>query len=644
MRLLFLDFESYYDNVYSLRKMTPAEYILDPRWETHMMAARFDDGPIEIIDGPDVQAFFDSVDPKDTITLTYNALFDNCIAAWRYGFVPARMIDVMGMVRLLRGHVLKGVSLETAADYFKLPAKEHTIIKVKGMRRAEIMGQPALWEQYKVYCRRDVYLMAAIFYKLLPEMPPSQFKWMDLVLRAAVEPQLVIDHDLLKAHYDDVVNDKEDLIKAAESNKIDLMSNAKFAEQLELLGVEIGYKPSPSDPTIEIPAFAKPDEFMSDLLEHEDPQVQALAAARLGVKSTLEEKRSQRLLSIAQLSWMDYLGQHNLMPIPLRFAGAHTLRLSGDWKINMQNLPSGRGGKKTKLRLALKAPPGYKEVAGDVGQMHARLTSWLSGSPLLQQCRDKKDPYNALATEIFQRPINRKLPSDEIEGQIGKGGVLGLGFGAAAKKFYSMVIRSVRSSGGDVDALKKVWTLELAEKAVKAYRRVERKTVNLWYTLDLILDTSFAGKSAPVKLKPVEIGHGYVRGPSGLEMRYVIPHMTSKEDSDELDKYYGTAWGGRDKYYLYAKRKHKIYGASMLENIAQFLEVEIMQAAAIRLAKRGYRFALQDHDGLGFVVRDEDVPAAEAAIKEELTRPLSWCKDLPLVASVNHGQSFGEAK
>ena len=82
----------------------------------------------------------------------------------------------------------------------------------------------------------------------------------------------------------------------------------------------------------------------------------------------------------------------------------------------------------------------------------------------------------------------------------------------------------------------------------------------------------------------------------------------------------------------------------MLENIAQFLEVEIMQAAAIRLAKRGYRFALQDHDGLGFVVRDEDVPAAEAAIKEELTRPLSWCKDLPLVASVNHGQSFGEAK
>ena len=191
-----------------------------------------------------------------------------------------------------------------------------------------------------------------------------------------------------------------------------------------------------------------------------------------------------------------------------------------------------------------------------------------------------------------------------------------------------MVIRAVRASGGDIESLKKVWTLELAEKAVRAYRRSERKTVDLWYRLDLILETAFAGKGEPVMLGPVEIGHGYVKGPSGLKMQYVVP-----ED-----------FGGRDKFYLYAKRPHKIYGAAFLENIVQFLEVEIMQAAAIRLAKRGYRFALQDHDGLGFVVRDEDVGACEAAVREELTRPPSWGMDIPLTASVNHGQSYGEAK
>ncbi len=316
------------------------------------------------------------------------------------------------------------------------------------------------------------------------------------------------------------------------------------------------------------------------------------------------------------------------MPVPLRYAGAHTMRLSGDWKINMQNLPTGRGGKSNKLRLALKAPSGSKVVVGDVGQMHARLTSWLSGSPLLQQFRDKKDPYNAQATNIFGRPINRKLSSDEIEGQIGKAAVLGLGFGAAAKKFYGMVIRTVRASGGNVEALKKVWTLELAEKAVRAYRRAARLTVDLWYRLDLILETSFCGKEAPVMLGPVEIGHGYVKGPSGLIMSYVVPE----------------GFGGRDKIYLYAKRPHKIYGAAFLENIVQFLEVEIMQAAAIRLAKRGLRFASQSHDELAFIVKDEDVEKAEAIIKEELTKPPSWGMDIPLTASVNHGQSYGAAK
>ena len=69
-----------------------------------------------------------------------------------------------------------------------------------------------------------------------------------------------------------------------------------------------------------------------------------------------------------------------------------------------------------------------------------------------------------------------------------------------------------------------------------------------------------------------------------------------------------------------------------------------MQAAAIRLAKRGIRFAGQSHDELSFVVRDEDVDKVKAIVLEELTRPPSWAPDLPLTASVNHGQSYGEAK
>jgi len=305
MRLLYLDFESYYDQEYSLRKMTPAEYILDPRWETHMMGAAVDDGPVEIISAEAIPQFLSAFPYKETITTTYNALFDNCILAWRYGYVPERMIDAMGMVRMLRGHVLKGVSLETTADYFHLPAKGHEIAKVKGLRRAAIMGNPVLWAQYQDYCRHDVYLMRAIFNRLAPEMPPSQWKVMDLVLRAAVEPQFHVNVEMLEQHLQDVITEKERLLFECGANKDDLMSAAKFEQLLLDRGVEIEYKPSPSDPEIKVPCFAKTDQFMSDLQEHDDPQVQALVAARLGIKSTLEETRSRRLLAIAKLEWDD---------------------------------------------------------------------------------------------------------------------------------------------------------------------------------------------------------------------------------------------------------------------------------------------------------------------------------------------------
>ena len=60
--------------------------------------------------------------------------------------------------------------------------------------------------------------------------------------------------------------------------------------------------------------------------------------------------------------------------MPLRYSGAHTHRLSGEWKINVQNLR--KGGK---LRQALRAPEGFKVVAGDASQIEARIVAWICG-------------------------------------------------------------------------------------------------------------------------------------------------------------------------------------------------------------------------------------------------------------------------
>ena len=144
-RLLFLDFETYYDDEYGLRKLNSAEYILDPRYETIICAvkegvyATKDDlhatkegaGRSYIVDGPDFPKFIAGFDPATTTTVTFNSLFDNSILAWRYGFVPSLMLDTMGMARALRGHLLPSVSLAAVARHLGVGEKGHGLDKVK---------------------------------------------------------------------------------------------------------------------------------------------------------------------------------------------------------------------------------------------------------------------------------------------------------------------------------------------------------------------------------------------------------------------------------------------------------------------------------------------------------------------------------
>ncbi len=96
--------------------------------------------------------------------------------------------------------------------------------------------------------------------------------------------------------------------------------------------------------------------------------------------------------------------------------------------------------------------------------------------------------------------------------------------------------------------------------------------------------------------------------------------------------------------YRYGKFTHTLYGAKLLENIVQALARIVVMNAALRLADRGYKFALQAHDELAFLVPDTDVDNAKEIIHTEMTRRPSWAPDLPLSASTEAGKSYGDAK
>ena len=545
MRTIVVDVESYYDQDYSLRKMTPVEYILDHRWETIGWAVK-DPGPCEgtpLGGAPAVwmtdaqfRGYLAGL-PEKVAVVSHNALFDMCVLAWRYNYVPHLMIDTMGMARAWYGHKLRSVALASLATFLGVGVKGTTVHKVQGMGLAAIKAA-GFYSEYAEYSKMDAEICWQIYRTIIREgFPVGEIAVMDTVLRCAVQPAFVLDQTLLAEHLHGVQAGKQALLDrlatvnpsgTPDSMRETLMSNDKFAEALRSLGVDPPTKISLVTGR-EAYAFAKTDAAFIELEEHENPEVQALVGARLGIKSTIEETRTQRLLSIANLTWPG--NQRALMPMPLRYSGAHTHRLSGDWKLNMQNLPS-RGN--NKIRSALAAPDGHSVVAVDASQIEARKAGWFCGCTTLTSAfANKEDVYSTFASDVFGYEIHKS--THKIERFIGKTGVLGLQYGLGWPKFQATVAMQSKAQVGqevildDIDAM----------RVVQTYRRKYKEIPAMWRHLEGLI-ARMTDRNCYVELGPLVFMHEKIKLPSGLFLHY---HNLENRD--------GQWWfthGGKPKY------------------------------------------------------------------------------------------------
>jgi DNA polymerase len=172
-----------------------------------------------------------------------------------------------------------------------------------------------------------------------------------------------------------------------------------------------------------IPAFAKTDPGMQELLEHPEEEIRFLAEARLAVKSTLVESRSLRYLKCST---------RGPMTVYTKYSGAHTRRRSGGDKTNYQNM--GRDDVKRPemilLKRSIEAPEGHMIVAADSAQIQARINAWLCNHwELVEAFAQGRDVYSEFASKIYMREINRKKNKEDfIPGFVGKTCTLGLGF------------------------------------------------------------------------------------------------------------------------------------------------------------------------------------------------------------------------
>ena len=620
MKTIFLDFETYYDTQYSLRRMTPVEYILDPRYETIGVAICEDEGDAFWLDADQFVDYLKSNDLTECKVVSHNALFDMSILSYRYGVVPKLMIDTLGMARARVAYNTTSLSLASLATHFGVGAKGDAIMKVQGMN-AVAMKQAGLYEQLSSYALNDVELCRTIYKKLLP-FPVSEFVIQDMVLRCAVQPSFTLDSNLLAEHLHEVRMSKEQLLaRAGLTSRDDLMSNEKFAQALRVLGVEPPMKTSLVTGKSTY-AFSKTDAAFLELEEHDNPDVQALVSARLGLKSTLEESRTEKFLAISHLEWPD--GHRALMPIPLRYSGAHTHRLSGDWGINMQNLP--RGGK---LRSALLAPKGHVVLAADAAQIEARMVAWFAGEQkLVDQFAAGEDVYSSFASVVFGRTITK---ADKVERFIGKTAVLGLGYGMGWVKFQATIKIQSKNQLGQEIALDDAE----AQRIVTAYRTLYDKIPATWQTLNNALN-HIANSNHELNLGPASCGvtakSNRIDLPSGLSLYY---HNLRQEDGQWVFDF------GRIK-------GKKIFGGKLLENIIQALARIVVMDAALRLRKSlklmDVQLAGQVHDELIYIVPSDIAHVVKQRVLDEMGTAPKWAVGLPLSAEADIGPSYGDAK
>lgn len=611
MRLLTVDFETYYDPEYSLSKLTTEQYIRSDAFEVIGVAVQMDAGEPEWFSGDHaaVKNWLQKFPWDESMAVAHNAAFDMAILSWIFGIKPRAIADTLSMARAIHGATMSH-SLAKLAEYYNLGAKGTEVVNARGKRRLDFSSYDLM--QYGEYCRNDTRLTYKLFQILLDAYPKTELKLIDQTLRMYTEPVLRLDAFALEKHLVEVQERKKELLAKIggdpEAVKKHIMSNPKFADTLRAYGVIPPTKISPTTGKTTY-AFAKTDDGMKELLEHPDPEVQAIVAARLGIKSTLEETRTQRFMSIAQ---------RGNLPIPLKYYAAHTARWGGWDLINLQNLPS-RGADAGALKRAILAPPGYVMIDCDSSQIEARVLAWMAGQQdLVDAFRTGRDVYKIMASAIYRKPIADITGPERF---IGKSTVLGSGYGMGARKFQLfMQVANVEM------------TYDEAKHIIDTYRRTYPAIPALWAQGDRALAALIDGRSAPYGREGVVQVNGFLGGvvsPNGIPLRYHELRRSRKANGDAT--------------IVYTSRTGitGIWGGKFTENLTQHLARVIIGEQLLRIAKR-YRVVLTVHDAIACIAPEAEAVEARAYVEECMRWTPSWADGLPLNCESGMGRSYGE--
>lgn len=626
MNIITLDFESYYTSKgLGFRTQTTEEYIRHPDFEVIGASAQVnDEEPVWVSgDRETMRKWLTSFDWRNSMLLAHNTLFDGAILHWVYGIKPAVYLDTLCMARAIHG-VDAGGSLKALAERYQVGVKGEEVINAIDKRRVDFT--PEELARYGEYCRNDVALTNRIFKIMSKDFPMNELRLIDMTLRMFIEPMLYVDQDKLVERLEAMHTEKSELLSSLmvslkceteEEVRKNLSSNAKFAKVLKDYGLTVPMKYSEKQKK-DVPALAKKDEGFIALCESEDTFIQHLCAVRLGTKSTLEEGRIKRFMDIGKRN-------KGMIPVPLKYYGAHTGRWSGMDKINFQNLPS-RDPKKKALKKAIVPPDGYVVINCDSSQIEARMVAWLAGqNDVVQQFANGEDVYSLFATAVYGRTITKK---DAEQRFVGKTCILGLGYGTGATKLqHTLATSQPISVKIDEDEAKRI---------VGVYRDKNDKIIELWREADMMLEDMMNGsfKNGPKVFGQHNCVYYDREGiilPNNMRIRYKNLRKEVDEESGKVKIVYDSRKG-----------TISIWGGAVVENVVQALARIVVGEQMIEINEH-YRVALTVHDAAVLVVPEDEKDKATECVTGFMSIAPAWAQGLPVACEANVGATYGDA-
>jgi len=515
------------------------------------------------------------------------------------------------MARLVVGnHLPKG--LDGLAKHYKLAPKSVPYDLFKGKHWHELT--PEAQKQVADGCLHDVELTYQLFTLMAKEFPKSEYELVDMTVRMFTEPMLEGDLDLFGKIWWDEYNRKKGSLEALGVTAKQLGSNDQFADLLRKEGVDPEFKAGKNG---EIYAFAKTDQFMRDLEDGEDEYVANLVRARLGIKSSLIQARTERLGNMAS---------RGPMPVYISYCGAHTTRWSGADKTNWQNFKRGHV-----IRRGIRAPKGFVCLVADASQIECRILNEFAGQhDVTERFRRNEDTYITIASDFYGETIYKPAKDDprkeEMEAKRGTGKQLELscGFGAGTETIQATAKKGIY--GPPV-----YLSLEDAERAKQLYRSTHQAVTRLWGTAGRLLARLASPDYPPTHwAHDVWIHKGRLYGPNGAWIDYSTLHSDGQG---------GWRFQKRDGW-------RSIWGGFLVENLIQFL-ARIKLAEVMKQLKRDGipKIVLCTHDDIFALVRDDG--DAEKWLEYALylmSQSPEWMPNVPLAAEGHLGATYGDAK